>query len=138
MLGLPALSVREIVRAVAITPCLGAPPIIEGVINLHGRIVLVIDIRHRLALPAAPITPEHFLVTLQISDRLIVVRVDDVEDVTTVVRENLESPSSLSPVLQRLQGVAPTESGALVIYDVDAFLTQAERDAIDQAELVTM
>ena len=63
-------------------------------------------------------------------------RVDDVEDVTEVAQSSLESPASLSPVLQRLHGVAATGSGALVIYDVDAFLTQAEHDALDLTALV--
>ena len=133
-LGFPAASVREIVRAVAIAPFPGAPRVIEGVINLHGRLVPVIDIRERLALPPAALAPDQFLVALQISDRLVAVRVDDVEEVTDVAQAGVEAPAALSPVLQRLQGVAPSESGALVIYDMDAFLTQAEREAIDQAE----
>ena len=133
-IAFPAASVREIVRAVAIAPFPGAPRVIEGVINLHGRLVPLIDIRERLALPPVALAPDQFIVALQISDRLIAVRVDDVEDVMDVAQANVEAPAALSPVLQRLQGVAPSESGALVIYDMDAFLTQAEREAIDQAE----
>jgi purine-binding chemotaxis protein CheW len=134
--GFAAAAVREIVRAVAITPLSGAPGIIEGAINLHGRIVPVVDVRRRLALTAVPVSPEQYLVALEISDRLIAVRVDDVEDVAEIASADLESPASLSSVLERIQGIAATASGALVIYDVDAFLTQAERDALDQAEPV--
>ena len=46
-----------------------------------------------------------------------------------------ESPDTLSPALRGLAGVAATADGALVIYDADAFLTQAERDAIDRRAL---
>lgn len=135
--GFSASAVREIVRAVAIAPLPGAPGVIEGAINLHGRIVPVVDVRQRLALPAVAVSPDQYLIALETSHRLIAVRVDDVEEVTEVAESSLESSSSLSPVLQRLQGVAPTASGALVIYDVDAFLTQAEREALDLAEVVT-
>ena len=131
--GFSAAAVVEIVRAVAIAPLSGAPGVIEGAINLHGQIVPVVDIRQRLALPPAAVSPEQFFIALETSDRVIVVRVDDVDDVTEIAASSLEMPSSLSPVLQRLKGIAAVESGALVIYDVDAFLTQAEREALDAA-----
>ena len=132
--GFSSSAVREIVRAVAITPLAGAPDIVEGAINLRGQIVPVVDIRRRLALRAVALSPEHYLVVLQTSDRLIAVRVDDVEDMTEVPESSLASPASLSPVLARLAGVAAIDSGALVIFDIDAFLTQAERDTLDRAE----
>ena len=135
--GFSASAVIEIVRAVAIAPLSGAPGIIEGAINLHGRIVPVVDIRQRLALPALALAPEQYLIALQTSDRLIAVRVDDVEDLIEVDESSLESPALLSPVLQRFQGIAAVPSGALVIHDVDAFLTQAEREALDASAIVT-
>ena len=135
--GFSANAVREIVRSVAIAPLPGAPVIIEGAINLHGRIVPVVDVRQRLELAALPNSPEQFLIIMETSDRLIAVRVEDVDDVTVIPTSDLETPAALSPVLQRLSGVAAITNGALVIYDVDAFLTQAERDALDEAESVT-
>ena len=128
---------REIVRSVAIAPLPGAPVVIEGAINLHGRIVPVIDVRRRLELPAVRNSPDQFLILLLAADRLIAVRVEDVDDVTDIERSVLEKPSGLSPVIQRLSGVAATANGALVIYDVDAFLSQAEREALDEAEAVS-
>lgn len=135
--GFAASAVSEIVRAVAIAPLPGAPDIIEGAINLRGRIVPVVDVRQRLALPAVANSTEQFLVALQTTDRLIAVRVDDVEDVIEVARTSMESPSALSPALRRLHGVAAMAHGALVIYDMGAFLTQAEHEALDRTELVT-
>ncbi len=134
-IGFSAAAVREIVRAVAVAPLAGAPGVIEGAVNLHGRIVPVVDVRQRLALPARPVAPDQFLVFLDAADRLIAVRVDDVEDVVDIPSASLETPAALSPVLQRLAGVAAMESGAVVIYDVDTFLTQAEREALDRVEL---
>ncbi|MEO8561278.1 MAG: chemotaxis protein CheW, partial [bacterium] len=51
-IGLPAAAVREIVRAVAITPLPGAPDIVEGAVNVRGRLVPVIDVRRLLGFPA--------------------------------------------------------------------------------------
>ena len=134
--GLSASAIRDIVRSVAIAPLPGAPPIIEGAINLHGRIVPVVDLRSRLNLPALANAPDQFLVILETSDRLIAIRVEDVDDVTDVSTAGFATQTGLSPALQRLDGVAATADGALVIYDADAFLTQAERDALADAEAV--
>jgi purine-binding chemotaxis protein CheW len=135
--GFPASAVREILRAVAIASLPGAPDIIEGAINLRGRIVPVVDVRQSLALPASDVSPDQYLITLQTSERLIAVRVDDVEDVIAVQKSNMQTTKSLSPALERLHGVTAIATGALVIYDVDAFLTQAEQEALDLTALVT-
>lgn len=129
-LGIPADAVREIIRAVAIAPLSGAPAIIEGAINLHGRVVPVVDLRRRFGMPAAPVEPDQFMIVIETGGRLIAIRVDDVDDVTDVVGE-LTEPAALSPILQNLAGVAASEGGAIVIHDVDAFLTQAEAEALD-------
>src|SRR5436309_14010618 len=59
--GLPAAGVRELVRAVTVTPLPRAPAIVEGVIDLRGTIVPVLDIRARFRLPAKPPEPPHHL-----------------------------------------------------------------------------
>lgn len=131
-IGFSANAVREIVRSVAIAPLSGAPAVIEGAINLRGTVIPVVDVRGRLGMPARPNSPDQSLVIIETSDRLIAVRVDEVDDVVLVPTADVEAPAALSPALQRLAGVAATADGALVIYDADAFLTQAERAALDE------
>ena len=135
-LGFSASAVREIVRSVAIAPLSSAPAVIEGVINVRGTVIPVVDVRGRLGMPARPNAPDQFLVILETSDRLIAVRVDDVDDVVDLPSEDVQAPDALSPALQQLAGVAATADGALVIYDADAFLTQAERAVLDERERV--
>ena len=134
-IGFSANSIREVLRSVTIAPLLGTPPIIEGAVNFRGRIVPVVNVRERLSLPALDNSPDQFLVILEVHDRLIAVRVDDVEDLVEIDASELETPQGVSPVVERLAGIAATESGALVIYDADAFLTQAERDALDASRV---
>jgi purine-binding chemotaxis protein CheW len=49
--ALPVHRVIEVVRMVAITPLPEAPPWVDGVVNLRGRVVPVIDLRARLGIP---------------------------------------------------------------------------------------
>jgi purine-binding chemotaxis protein CheW len=134
-IGFPASAVREIVRAVAIAPLSSAPAVIEGAVNLRGVVIPVVDARGRLGMPARPNTPDQFLVILETSDRLIAVRVDDVDDMVEVPTADVQTSAGLSPALQHLAGVAATAEGTLVIYDPDAFLTQAERAVLNERGL---
>ncbi|CAN5899649.1 chemotaxis protein CheW [soil metagenome] len=136
-IGFSASAVREIVRSVAIAPLSSAPAVIEGAINLRGAVIPVVDVRRRLGMPARANTPDQFLVILETSDRLIAVRVDDVADVVEIPAGDIQTSAALSPALQQLAGVAATSDGALVIYDADAFLTQAERAVLDERGIVT-
>jgi purine-binding chemotaxis protein CheW len=57
--GLPADDVQELLRAVSIVPLPRAPAVVEGVINLRGKVVPVLDVRGRFRLPArGPVGPE--------------------------------------------------------------------------------
>src|SRR5262249_18625738 len=55
--ALPAGQVRELVRAVALVPLPGAPAVVEGVFNLRGKVVPVLDIRGRFGLPPRALDP---------------------------------------------------------------------------------
>ncbi|MFL5494727.1 MAG: chemotaxis protein CheW [Gemmatimonadales bacterium] len=52
--GLPSRLLVEVARAVSVAPLPGAPRIIEGVINVRGALVPVLDIRARFGLPPGP------------------------------------------------------------------------------------
>lgn len=133
VLALPAMAVREVVRAVAIAPLPGAPSIIEGAVNLRGALVPVIDVRGRLRLPPRPIDPDQFLVILQAGSRTVAVRVDEVEDLVDVDAMGIERTGTLSPALEGLAGLSARADGVLVIFDPAAFVSQAESQALDAA-----
>ena len=133
VVGLPATAVHEIVRAVAIGALPGAPPIVEGALNLRGRLVPVVDVRARLGLAASPLDPDQFLVVLALGDRLAALRVDDVDDLVELEAGAVASPVTLSPALRGLAGLAARADGSLVVYDPAAFVTQAEGEAVDAA-----
>ena len=76
LFGIPLRDVSEVVRAVSVAPLPKAPPIIEGVINLRGTIIPVLDIRARFKLPPKGIGPSDHLVVARAKDRVVAVRVD--------------------------------------------------------------
>lgn len=131
VLGLPASAVEEMVRAVAITPLADAPPIIEGVIDVRGTVVAVLDLRLRLGLPSRVLDPTQFLVLLRAGSRTMAVRVDEVDDVVELDRAAIRPGAGLSPALEHVAGVGVTADGVIVIHDPDTFITAAEDAALD-------
>lgn len=131
--GLPAHNVVEIMRAVAVSPLPGSPQAITGVINVRGKPVVVIDPAVRFGKPDVAVTPNENFVLVATTARTIAVRVDIAEDLVDVDEASLTAAKSASSSLGMLHGIAAMPDGALVIYDVAAFLTQAEEEAIEEA-----
>lgn len=76
--GLPASEVRELLRAVAISPLPTDSAPIEGVIDLRGVVVPVVDLRARLRLGPKTVEPSDHLIILETGKgrRPIALRVD--------------------------------------------------------------
>jgi purine-binding chemotaxis protein CheW len=124
--GLLLETVQEIVRAVTIAPLPKAPAIVEGVINLHGRVVPVLDLRSRFGLPAKPPDVTDYLVIAQANERLVAIRVDRLPELAQVKEEGLESLEPLVSGSEHVAGVAKHPDGLVLVHDLGGFLTQAE------------
>jgi purine-binding chemotaxis protein CheW len=131
--GIPLRSVREVVRAVAITPLPTAPAVVEGLINVRGTLAPVFDLRARFGLPPKSLEPsDHFIIAWTRS-RLVALRADRVEWMADVGDDQLEDPETLVRHADYVQGVAKLPDGLVLIHDVDTFLSRAESDAVDAA-----
>lgn len=132
-LALPVHQVREVLRAVAITPLPDAPPIVEGVIDLRGTLVPVIDLRWRFHLPPrAPHPDEHFIVATMV-DRLVAWRVDRAQALIPVDESTIRPATVLAPASSQVAGVVQRPDGLLVIYDLERCLSLSEGLQIDLA-----
>jgi purine-binding chemotaxis protein CheW len=125
--------VREVIRAVAIAPFPKAPPIVEGVINVRGTLVPVLDLRRRFGLPPVPLNPEqHFVIALA-GPRVVALRVDRAVDFLTVPEQVIDEASHLVPGLEYVAGIARLPDGVLVIHDLERFLSLEEADQLASA-----
>jgi purine-binding chemotaxis protein CheW len=106
--GLPAAEVRELLRAVAIVPLPLAGPAVEGVVNLRGRVVPVLDLRARLGLPARAVAPSDHLIVAQSEGRLVALRVDRALDLVRLDAGPCAEGEAEGPRVARLaDGLAP-------------------------------
>jgi purine-binding chemotaxis protein CheW len=129
--------VVQIVQMVEISPLPGAPPVIEGIVNVRGTIVPVFDLRARLGLPARAIDSAQHLVILASGPRSSAVRVDAADDFVSIPDSDIAPSLADSGVKgagsRHLAGVAATPDGTTVIYDLAAFLSQSETEALESA-----
>ena len=139
----PADRVVQVVQMVAISPLPGAPPVVEGVVNVRGTVVPVFDLRRRFGLPPRPIDPSQHLVILAAGPRMAAVRVDSAEEFhaipdSDITRSDVLADSGISSSGSRhVAGIAVTPDGTTIIYDLAAFLSLTESGTLDDALATT-
>ena len=129
-LGLLAGTVVQIVRMVAMEPLPGAPEAVEGIIDRHGELVAVIDVRRRLGVGSRPPALSDHLVIVGTSRRTVALRVD-----RAVVLEShdLADVATVADAADAVRGVVRSAGGLLVVVDVEAFLSGEDDAALDAA-----
>jgi len=129
--------VVQVVQMVDISPLPGAPAVIEGIVNVRGSIVPVLDLRARLGLPARPIDPAQHLVILASGTRSSAVRVDAADDFVSIPDADIAASLADSGIggagARHVAGIAATADGTTIIYDLAAFLSQIETESLDKA-----
>lgn len=130
--GIDILSVQEIIRPVAITRVPRAPAFIEGVINLRGRIVPVVDLRKRFGLPERDRDKETRIVVVELGGRVVGFMMDAVREVIRVDRGVIEPPPDLAIGIdaQYIKGVAKLDDRLLILLDLDEVLSGDEQHAL--------
>jgi purine-binding chemotaxis protein CheW len=129
--AIPLTSVREVVRAVLVTPLPEAPPVIEGVIDVRGELVPVLDLRLRFGHSARALDPDDRLIVAWTGDRLVSMRCERTEWIETVPGDAVSEPPYGRD--GRISGIAQLPDGVVLIQDLAAFLDEAESVALDSA-----
>jgi purine-binding chemotaxis protein CheW len=130
--GLPAADVRELLRAVTLTPLPRAPAIVEGVINVRGVLVPVLDIRGRFRLPPKPPEPTDHLIVARAGGRLVALRVDRAVELARLEPAAVERAEAVVPGIAYVAQMAKLPDGLVLVHDLNTFLSHAE--AADLAE----
>jgi purine-binding chemotaxis protein CheW len=122
-------TVREIIRMQSITHVPETPDYVEGVINLRGRVIPVVDLRRRFGLRASEHTVESRIVVVDITGNDIGVIVDAVTEVLRVAGSAIETASALiaSEDSYYMDGIAKIGDRLLILLDLDRVL-QANED----------
>jgi purine-binding chemotaxis protein CheW len=130
--ALPLAAVVEVLRAVRVTPLPTAPAVVEGVIDVRGLVVPVLDLRARLGMAPVPVRADHVLILAGAGGRTVAVRADAVEWIASL-DTSLVEPERIARGIGYLAGVARTADGMVLVHDLEAFLRQGEAEALEAA-----
>jgi purine-binding chemotaxis protein CheW len=131
--ALPAADVQELVRAVRIVPLPRAPAVVEGIINLRGQVIPVLDVRARFRLPSRPLAhTDHFIVA-RAEQRLVALHVDRALDLVNLDTRDVQEARSVVPGVEYVSWVARLPQDLVLIHDLRTFLSQAEADSLAEA-----
>ncbi len=130
--GVDIGSVREIIRMQEITAVPRAPDFVEGVINLRGRVIPVVDLRKRFGLHVAEQSKDNRIVVVDVDGQDIGVVVDAVAEVLRVTADLIEPPSSVITTAdsEYLLGIAMLETRLIILLDLDRVLSEVEQDQL--------
>lgn len=119
------LRIKEIIHPIKITAVPNSPPSIEGVINLRGSVIPVIDLRKRFAVTTIVDGRLTRIVICRVFRRLFALVVDEVVEVRSYVREELQPAPKFFQGQETdiFLGVAHRADELLMILDLERFLS---------------
>ncbi len=131
--GLPITKVQEINRLVPVTKLPQTPSFMEGIINLRGRIIPVIDLRKRFTMTVTSHDDETRIIIVEISGQIVGVTVDAVKEVVRINMANIEPPPTTVAVdSQYINGVGKINDRLIILLDIDKVFTAQEELAVKQ------
>jgi purine-binding chemotaxis protein CheW len=131
--ALPCSKVEKIINAVAITPLPHAPQKILGIINVHGKIIAVTDIRRLMELTAKSLELSDKIIITKTKKRLIAFIVDGIEELAEIEDDRIVNMKKIMSDPDVYDGTIKIKDGLILIYNAEKFLSLDEEEALDKA-----
>jgi len=124
--------VREVSSVQRVTRVPRTPKYIEGVTNLRGRVIPVVDLRRRLGLPVSAATKATRIAVAELEGGQVGMIVDAVLEVLRVPQSAIEPPSQLLSKVdsEYVHGVAKVDGRLIILLDLARVLAREERKVV--------
>ena len=118
------MRIKEILLPQKLSPLPKASDILEGVINLRGNVIPVMNMRKRFQMPALDNNKPGKLVIVSLARQILALMVDDVMEVITVSVREIKPPiqSATGVGMEFLLGVCLSEERVFMVLDIDSLL----------------
>jgi purine-binding chemotaxis protein CheW len=130
--GVDILKVQEINRMVEITRVPQAPHYVEGVINLRGKVIPIVDLRKRFGLELKEHDKNTRIVVVDIGGNIMGMIVDSVSEVLRLPASTIEPPPEIVTGVnsEYIKGVAKLEDRLLIFLDLSRVIDAEEMAAV--------
>ena len=125
--AIPLAEVSQIIRYENVTDVPTAPPFVDGVINIGGDVIPVVNLRSRFSLSTAEITRKNRVIILRRQDSRYGVLVDSVREVLDLDEDSIapEAASVFGMKTEFVRGIAKIRDHVLVLLDIFKVLSTA-------------
>ncbi len=124
------MAVKEILQPLPMTPMPRMPALVEGVIELRGRIIPIVDLRKRFDVPAPPFARATKIVIAPIDGQEIGFVVDGVNEVIRVAKTDLGPPPALARSAPFYRAVLQRGGKVIMVLDVAQLFSAEEKLAL--------
>jgi purine-binding chemotaxis protein CheW len=133
--GVRIAAVREIVRVPDITAVPSAPDIIEGVINLRGKIIPVMDLRKRFGQVYTVADKKNRILVVEIDNKLVGLIVNAASEVLKIPPGDIEPPGSVFADGESgyVTGVGKLKGRLIILLDITKLLYRPDLRGLEQA-----
>jgi len=129
--GIPILEVREIIRMADITPVPKAPDFVEGVINLRGQIIPVVDLRKRFNIPCNEADATTRIIVIEVNNSVLGLIVDGVDEVLRIPADTIAPPPALVAGgigSEYIRGISHFNGKMIILIEMSKVFTTSEMD----------
>ena len=119
--GVPVEQVQEVIRYQEMTRVPLVPPVIRGLINLRGQIVMAVDLRRRVGMPDRPDAQLPMNVVVRTEDGAVSFLVDEIGDVLEAAEDKLERPPETlqGHARELVRGVYKLQERLMLVLDTE-------------------
>jgi purine-binding chemotaxis protein CheW len=132
--GVGVEKVKEIIGITDITHVPNTAYFMEGVINLRGSVVPVVDLRKKFRMKTRKYDNYTVIIIVEVKDRLIGMIVDSVSDVVNIPVSSIQATPHFTAKIQTdfIKGIGQIDSSLIILLDVDLILSEEEINSIEQ------
>lgn len=131
--GVEIMKVQEIIRMPEITQIPQSPEYVEGVINLRGKIIVVINLDKRFNLSSKDVDEHSRIIVVEIGDNVVGMIVDSVNEVLRINASSIDPAPELvtsSVSKEYITGVGKLDDRLLILLDLAKVLNKKEVENI--------
>ncbi len=132
--GIDILMVQEIIRMLQITKVPNSPDFVDGVINIRGRIIPVVDLRWKLGMLRKDHDKNTRIVVVEDRGQTVGFIVDAVTEVLRIPESVTEAPPELVAGVNSefIKGVGKLEDRLLILIDIEKILNNSEKHELQE------
>lgn len=126
--GIDILKVNEINRMMTLTKVPNAPSFVDGVVNLRGRVIPVINLRTKLSLPRKEYDRNSRIIVVELEGRTIGFIVDEVSEVLRIPKNITEKPPEMVSGINAafITAIGKLDDRLLILLDLERVLGEGE------------